>query len=148
MLCLILTTLLQRHLFFTEVELEAKLEDVIGQCSVVHPDSQPDLPRWLSKSALHFYCRFKFPSLDVNSWDEKKPLFTNDILMCSECLTDRKVQFDLHNIFLDAAKPLRTFDPFGGVGAFGLGLEEAGCIKVTHAVEISPSASETMRQAS
>ena len=40
---------------------------------------------------------------------------------------------------------ISTFDPFGGVGAFGLGLEEAGCIKVTHAVEISPSASQTLQ---
>lgn len=121
------------------------MEDVIGQCSVVHPDSQIDLSRWLSKSALHFYSRFKFPSLDVRSWNEKQALFTKDILMCSECLADRTAQFDLHNKFLDTTKPLRTFDPFGGVGAFGLGLEEAGCVKVTHAVEISPSASETMR---
>jgi DNA (cytosine-5)-methyltransferase 1 len=97
------------------------------------------------KSALHFYSHFKFPSLDVSSWNEKQTLSTNDILMCGECLTDRKAQFDLHNNFLETTKPLRTFDPFGGVGAFGLGLEEAGCIKVTHAVEISPSASETMR---
>lgn len=129
----------------TDVELEASLEDVIGQCSVIHPDSQRNLPRWLSKSALHFYSRFKFPSLDVKSWDDKQTLRTNDILMCSECLTDKKVEFDLHNHFLETAKPLRTFDPFGGVGAFGLGLEEAGCVRVTHAVEISPSASETMR---
>lgn len=47
--------------------------------------------------------------------------------------------------FKSGLKPLRAFDPFGGVGAFGLGLEEGGCIQVTHTVEISPSASETLR---
>ena len=74
-----------------------------------------------------------------------KNAFPNDILMCGDCLADHKTQFTMYKEFLNIAKPLRTFDPFGGVGAFGLGLEEAGCVRVTHAVEISPSASETMR---
>jgi len=43
-------------------------------------------------------------------------------------------------------KPLRTLDLFGGTGAFGLGLAEGClCLKVTHAVEIAPSAAITYR---
>lgn len=44
-----------------------------------------------------------------------------------------------------AYKSLRTLDLFGGVGAFGLSMEESGCLKVTHAVEISPSAAKTFK---
>lgn len=40
---------------------------------------------------------------------------------------------------------LRALDVFAGVGAFGLGMEEAGGIRVTHAIEISPSAAKTLK---
>ena len=40
---------------------------------------------------------------------------------------------------------LRAFDPFAGVGAFGMSMEGSGAIRVTHAVEISPSAAATMK---
>ncbi|KAG1845916.1 S-adenosyl-L-methionine-dependent methyltransferase, partial [Suillus subalutaceus] len=40
------------------------------------------------------------------------------------------------SLILEKQKPLRALDPFAGAGAFGMGLEEYGCIEVTHAVEI------------
>lgn len=42
-------------------------------------------------------------------------------------------------------RTLRALDVFAGVGAFGLGMEEVGGIKVTHAIEISPSAAKTLK---
>ena len=45
--------------------------------------------------------------------------------------------------FLRKQKPLRALDPFGGIGAFGLGMEETSPLKVTYAVEVSPSAAKT-----
>ncbi|KIM90499.1 hypothetical protein PILCRDRAFT_766532 [Piloderma croceum F 1598] len=53
-----------------------------------------------------------------------------------------KVQW--YTEYFTSNKLLHTFNPFGGVGAFGLGLEQAGCVKVTHAVKISPSISQTL----
>jgi site-specific DNA-cytosine methylase len=42
--------------------------------------------------------------------------------------------------------PMTVLDLFGGAGAFSLGLKEgSGCMKVTHALEISPSAAKTIR---
>lgn len=40
---------------------------------------------------------------------------------------------------------LRAFDPFAGVGAFALGLQQALNLSLTHAIEISPSAAATIR---
>lgn len=43
-------------------------------------------------------------------------------------------------------KPLQAVDLFGGVGAFSLGLKEgSGCLQVSHALEISPSAAKTIK---
>jgi DNA (cytosine-5)-methyltransferase 1 len=47
--------------------------------------------------------------------------------------------------FVSQGRPLRALDLFGGVGAFSLGMEETKCIKLTHAVEISPSAAQTFK---
>ena len=47
---------------------------------------------------------------------------------------------------ISKSQPLRALDLFGGVGAFSHGLSQgSGCIKVTHAVEISPSATRTFK---
>jgi DNA (cytosine-5)-methyltransferase 1 len=43
-------------------------------------------------------------------------------------------------------KPLPTLDLFAGVGAFSRGLKEGSdCLKVTHAIEIGPSAAKTLQ---
>jgi len=48
------------------------------------------------------------------------------------------------NRFFREGKPLRTLDLFGGVGAFSSGIAQGSrCMKVTHAIEISPSAAKT-----
>lgn len=83
--------------------------------------------------------------MTVRSWDDKQPLAPNDILVCGICAVDEKTKYRLEEEFFQKAKPLRTLDLFAGVGAFGHGLNVAGCIQITHAVEISPSAAETFR---
>jgi hypothetical protein len=40
---------------------------------------------------------------------------------------------------------LRAFDPFAGIGAFTAGLAQAGCLKLTHAIEIGPSTADTLK---
>jgi DNA (cytosine-5)-methyltransferase 1 len=47
--------------------------------------------------------------------------------------------------FKQEFSPLRAFDPFAGVGAFVRGVENAGAIKFTHAIEICPSTAMTLR---
>ena len=140
-----ITSVLQRHLFLTDDQLECGLEYIIRSCSVVHPDAADDLDSWLCHSPFNFYCRYKFPSIDSDSWYQKQSLTRREIFQCATCALERMQDYRNSQIFKTTTKPLRTFDPFGGVGAFGHGLEQSGCIRVTHSVEISPSASETMR---
>ena len=67
--------------------------------------------------------------------------------MCKPCCEGLVDEMEQMEVFLSECgrTPVRVFDPFGGVGAFTGGMEEAGCMKVTHAVEISPSAAETLK---
>lgn len=61
------------------------------------------------------------------------------------CVKQDLKKFKGMKTFLEREVPLRVFDPFGGTGAFGLAMEEVGCFKMTHAVEISPSAAKTLQ---
>jgi site-specific DNA-cytosine methylase len=45
----------------------------------------------------------------------------------------------------EVEKKLCAFDPFAGVGGFGLGLAEGCSMQTRLGVEINPSAAETMR---
>ena len=42
---------------------------------------------------------------------------------------------------------LKTLDLFAGTGAFSLAMKDIARIKVTHAIEISPSAAQTLKYA-
>ncbi|KAH7906528.1 S-adenosyl-L-methionine-dependent methyltransferase, partial [Hygrophoropsis aurantiaca] len=76
---------------------------------------------------------------------ERRKLATKDLLICKECVTKNTQEVELTKAFLRDVPPLRAFDPFGGVGAFGLALEQSGCVKVTHTVEICPDAAKTLK---
>lgn len=45
---------------------------------------------------------------------------------------------------ISIGRPLQVFDPFGGVGAFAMGVADAAHMKLTHAVEIDPDAAMTL----
>lgn len=138
----------KRELYLTDEEEQVSLGDIVSACHVLHPDAVEDLRLWLSRSPNHFYARYHFPSLNPRSWKEREAISPHPggIEQCQDCSSDRTAKLDLEDIFdISKRRPLRTFDPFAGVGAFGRGLEEAGSINVTHSVEISPSASETLR---
>ena len=70
------------------------------------------------------------------------------LMSCERCAEEQqrdmlsREQFDQRK-----QPPLRILDLFAGAGALGFGLEQGskGCSKVTHAVEISPSAIRTIR---
>ncbi|OJA18063.1 hypothetical protein AZE42_05415 [Rhizopogon vesiculosus] len=134
-----------RHLFVTQDEMTIPLSSVIGQCQVYVRASVPELEAWLEMSPYHFYACYSFPSLNVTSWNHRHRLEPRDLLVCRYCAAEDLAEWNHSQKFLKKHKPLRALDPFAGSGAFGLGMEESGCVKVTHAVEISPSASKTMK---
>lgn len=134
----------KRELYLTNEEEQVSLGDIISPCHVLHRDAIENRQLWLSRSPDHFYAYHHFPTLNPLSWKERKTIFS--IEECQDCIADQAAKLDMEDLFdISKGRPLRTFDPFAGVGALGRGLEEAGSIDVTHSVEISPSAAETLR---
>ena len=130
--------------------METVLDDLIGVCYVVVKEDIPNPPDvWLAMSHRHFYVKYRFPSLIVKpepeSWASKRRMRWGDIAICPTCMKQEIKKFNGMKEFSEKKAPLRVFDPFGGTGAFGLAMEEVGCFKLTHAVEISPSAATTLR---
>ena len=136
----------QRHLFMTDEEVKIKLEELIRVCYVFPYSTIDDLDYWTALSADHFYVQYRFPSLSVSSWNDKQPI-NPDMYVCVDCCRDKLEQMKSMREFLAMGhrKPLPALDLFAGVGALGLGMEESGCIKVTHAIEIAPSAARTFK---
>lgn len=124
------------------------LKYIVKRCYVFPYSAVPDLQAWLSLSPENFYVRYTFPSLNVRSWNERQRLDSKNLLVCSWCYQEKlKDQRKAENFQVHIqGNPLRTLDIFGGVGAFSRGLAEgSGCLKVTYAVEISPSAAKTFK---
>lgn len=138
----------QRELFLTTQQEQIPVKALIRVCFVCPLDSIEDgeVENWLSFSPDHFLATYQFPSLEVKSWDQRTRLRPDALHVCGTCYQARWEEVNRFTVFsaFAATEPLRTFDPFGGVGAFGLGLSEVGCFKTTHAVEISPSAAKTL----
>lgn len=145
--CLVWLIFMQRELFLTgpteTVELDAKA--LLKPCVVVHKSDVLDLEAWFDISPFNFYARYRLPTLN-SPWAQRKTLHRTDVLACDICLEQHNERFQLLSDLSSGGQVcLRTFDPFGGVGAFGLAMEELGCMKLTHAVEITPSAALTLR---
>ena len=114
---------------------------------VLHDQSVPDYAQWVEQSPDHFHVFFHFPTLSPKSWAERREFEWKKMRVCGSCVDARYLHLERVREFETDAerKPLRIFDPFAGVGALSLGLERAGGMKLTHAVEISPSAAQTLK---
>ncbi len=126
------------------------VDDLIGPCRVVNHNTYPDVVEWLALSPHHFYVTYHFPSVEATDWETRTALTEHNakrLEVCSLCYTEDRARTSKLKEFLKgrAERPLRTFDPFGGAGTFGLAMEESGCMKLTHAVEITPSAAKTLK---
>ncbi|KAI0747841.1 S-adenosyl-L-methionine-dependent methyltransferase [Daedaleopsis nitida] len=139
----------ERELFMTNRETTVDAKDLLKRCLVLHPTSIPaghDLRSWLGLSPLHFYVKHHCPS-DPPTYAALTKLKRRQIPVCQPCFLKESDNFGKLQQFMgQRGIRLRAFDPFAGVGAFGLGLEKSGCLKVTHAVEISPSAAKTLEK--
>uniref|UniRef100_A0A0W0FBK8 DNA (cytosine-5-)-methyltransferase n=1 Tax=Moniliophthora roreri TaxID=221103 RepID=A0A0W0FBK8_MONRR len=141
----------ERHLFITETG-----TDVIAHTSIIQviyvrssiPCQPLQLDEWLAFSPDHFHVRYSFPSVDVTDWKSKKVVPHESLELCRQCITSRVQHMTDMTDFVSnkLQTPLRALDLFGGAGAFGVGMEMGSrCIKVTHAIEISPSAAKTYK---
>lgn len=140
--------LVQRQVYLTQETRLIKVMDLIRVCYVFPKSSiaHDDFEDWLLSSPDHFYIEFAFPSMQVHSWSDRVPLSAKDLPICAACISKRvrtKVQTSAFLRHMQT-KPLATLDLFGGTGAFALGMAEgSGILKLTHAIEISPSAAQT-----
>ena len=124
---------------------------MIGKAFVLHKRTTKNfrLRGWLDASPNHFYITKTSPSMDRASQGEMTPLSPQDFVLCEICVQE---EIDKTYDFLQwrekmKTRPLRIFDPFAGSGAFVLGVCESGPMKFTHAIDIAPSAAETIRYA-
>ncbi|KAL4067275.1 S-adenosyl-L-methionine-dependent methyltransferase [Scleroderma yunnanense] len=136
----------ERHLFYTDYEMSVVISDLVGICYVVVSSSLPEIEEWKAISPLHFYINYRFRSLNVLSWNDKIIMQPMDLDICKHCLKPNLDNFRQLQSFMENGPPLRVFDPFAGVGAFPLAMEESGCFELTHAIEISPSAARTLKK--
>ncbi|KAI9510780.1 S-adenosyl-L-methionine-dependent methyltransferase [Russula earlei] len=138
----------ERHLFFTDEIEDVPLDDVLVQCYVLHRDLIFDADLWAALGAEYFYYRYRFKRSFPASWDEREPLEESAGFGCETCAYALQARVAEAMSFGEEARKqkLRAFDVFAGAGAMSLGMENAtGGMKTTHAVEISPSAAQTLR---
>ena len=126
---------------------EVPIDLLIRKCFVTHQteSAQGTFKSYLDYSSYHFFAKYHFPSLDVTSWEQCIKMSRKHVLICKSCMIEEEERMKRMDDFLRKAKTLRTLDPFGGIGAFGLGMEETSPLKVTHAVEITPSAAKAYK---
>lgn len=124
------------------------MDIIYAPCFEAFQAPDATLEDWLNLSYRHFYLRYSFRKLVVQSWKDRRRLSWQDLYVCTPCCQERLKGRRLLLEFLRHMKPrpLPTLDIFAGVGAFSQGLKDgSGCLKVTHAIEISPSASKTFQ---
>lgn len=145
-----LRTNLQRHLFVTDEVDTIPIKELIAPCFVVTDRSLSDDEKrqaWLYASATHFYVRYRFSTANPTNWADRIRMTCNDLPVCHNCFAAEHARGEAFQNFMASQKrrPLRTFDPFSGVGAFSLAMEGKGGMQTCQAVEISPSAAQALR---
>lgn len=138
-------------MFITDETVKVKVDELLGVVFVPTVDSLQDvmkLQEWVSLSPDHFYLKYQFPSPRPTGWDQRKRVKWHKHAVCAPCWQDKLREVKgLKEFFKDKKKhPLNTLDLFGGVGAFSDSLSQgSGALKVTHAIEIMPSAAKTFK---
>ena len=138
----------QKHLFFTDLEQDIPITDIVRKLYITHKSSLPpaDLVSFLRLSPWNFYVEYAAPHYQVQRWREVRRLSVKDILVCPHCFKDILHQKKKTEEFLAAQKSgLKTLDLFAGCGSFSLAMKNIAGVNTTHAIEISPSAAQTLK---
>lgn len=138
-------------MFITNETIRVRIDDLLGVVFVPTVDSLQDvmkLQEWVSLSPDHFYLKYEFPSVRPAYWNQKRRVKWHEHNVCAPCWQDKLREVKgLKDFFKDKKRnPLKTLDLFGGVGAFSDSLSQgSGSLKITHAIEIMPSAAKTFK---
>ncbi|KAK7686545.1 hypothetical protein QCA50_010145 [Cerrena zonata] len=139
----------EQHLFFTDLEQDVPITSIVRKLYVLHKSSlsEQNLATFLQLSPWHLYVQYSFPHWKVQRWREGKKLSEEDVQICPDCFKENQVWQKNTQRFLAAQrkKGLRTLDLFGGCGAFSLAMKDLAWVRTTHAIEISPSAAQTLK---
>ncbi|KAH9932061.1 S-adenosyl-L-methionine-dependent methyltransferase [Epithele typhae] len=136
----------ERELFHTRQQVTIPAVDILNKCYVLHHTSCQET--WLARSPFHFYLKYTLRSLGA-SWKHRTELKASEVPVCPPCHEEQEDAFRESQKLFSGPTPkgcLRAFDPFAGIGAFGMAMEATGSVKVTHAVEISPSAATALKK--
>lgn len=140
----------QQHFFHTAEVLKISATQLLSPCMMMDQASFPSQDKfrsYVAASPLHFYVRFYCSKSDVYHWKHRKLLaeVNKPLMVCDICFQEIQCTAEYMEEF-GKKQRLRAFDPFSGTGAFAMAIQEAGALKLTHAIEISPSAAKTLRQ--
>jgi DNA (cytosine-5)-methyltransferase 1 len=140
----------QRHLFLTKSTDIVDYTSIIRKIYVCSAINVGEAARedWLSFAPEHFFLRYAFPSMNITDWNTRRRVSPEKLNICRRCMEERVEYFQSMKGFVSqkSQQPLRALDIFGGAAAMGAGMEMGSrCIKVTHAIELSPSTARTYR---
>ena len=126
------------------------LDNLLAPCYALHKNLVFDMNLWTTLGTEYFYYLYRFSRCSPASWDEREVLAENAGVGCVICAYALQTHISKALTFAEEAQAqkLRAFDIFAGAGTMSLGMENAtGGMRMTHAVEISPSAARTFRYA-
>jgi hypothetical protein len=140
----------QHRILLTDEVASASTKSVLGKVFILHEDELSELKHADRGLPPDIFYISHFVNIDWRN--EEKPLDEDRAFAISQaeveswrvcgCWTQRADELARDHAF---SRPLRALDPFAGCGAFALGLEQAGVLNLTHAVEIDRSAARTLK---
>ena len=139
------TNAFKNELFLTNQVTSISFSAIIQKAYVLVLEKIGDLQAWINASPQHFFLQYSFPTLHESHWSQKEKLDSSKVHACLPCLTHRKETL-LTEVKQATQSQMRALDLFAGTGAFSLGMKASGApFKLTHAIEISPSAAKSLR---
>ncbi|KIY72480.1 S-adenosyl-L-methionine-dependent methyltransferase [Cylindrobasidium torrendii FP15055 ss-10] len=137
----------ERHLFLSNVTRKVLADKIIKKvhCMRYNGRDSEEREEYLALSPDHFFAQYKFHSIQPESWDDRQRIPQIDWFECESCEAEhRQWRQKLENM-----KPYsyQVLDLFGGIAAFASGIADGSKVsKLTHAIEISPSAAKTIQK--
>ena len=125
------------------------VEHLVHKVHVRHVDELDDPEEWTAnaRASHHFVVRWHFDNSPELEWNARQALPARDLKQCDSCVRAKEADDARRKEFSRDAPSLRVLDVFAGTGAMSLGLVEGflGKMKLTHAIEISPSAAKSLK---
>ena len=149
----------QRQLFAGSI-VNIQIEAIVGPCRILHRDEIPhrgemrvpfdDVREYIFASPTNFWTRYRSTSesMEIDSVDDLEEMDSVDVPSCALGCPEREAALLANReMYCAAKKGRKCLDICAGAGVLGMGLGmgSKGIYDITHAVEIRPSAAQTIR---